>query len=90
MKTTIDIPEPLYKAVKIHAIERGQSLKEIMLRSLERELNTPSAGEASPVSRWAQRRLLPGFARREAAGAFVPRPADRDITDLIADDRNGR
>jgi hypothetical protein len=90
MKTTIDIPEPLYKAAKIRAVERGQSLKQIVLTSLERELNAPPSGEVPPVSRWARRTLLPGFARLEAAGAFSPRPADRDITDLISDDRDGR
>ncbi len=29
MKTTIDIPEPLYKRVKIRAVEHGQTTKEI-------------------------------------------------------------
>jgi hypothetical protein len=90
MKTTIDIPEPLYKAAKIRAVERGQSLKQIVLTSLERELNAPPSGDAAPASRWARRKLLPGFARLEAAGAFTPGPADRDITDLISDDRDGR
>ena len=89
MKTTIDIPEPLYKAAKIRAVERGESLKQIVLRSLDRELNATQVDNAPPVSRWARRQLLPGFARLEAAGAFAPRPADRDITDLISDDRNG-
>ena len=90
MKTTIDIPEPLYKAAKIRAVERGQSLKQIVLRSLERELNAPPAGDPPPVSRWARRRLLPEFTRLEAAGAFAPHPAHRDITDLISDYRDGR
>jgi hypothetical protein len=90
MKTTIDIPEPLYKAAKIRAVVRGQSLKQIVLTSLERELNAPPSGGAPPVSRWTRRQFLPGFERLEAGGAFAPRRADRDITDLISDDRDGR
>ena len=41
-------------------------------------------------NRWAQRKLLPEFAREEAAGAFNVHPGDRDITALISDDRDGR
>ena len=90
MKTTIDIPEPLYKKAKIRAIERGLTLKDIVLTSLERELDAPQPAATPPVSRWAQRKLLPEFARLEAEGAFTARSGDRDITTLISDDRDGR
>ena len=38
MKTTIDIPEPLYRKVKIRAAETGTTLKQIVLTSLTKEL----------------------------------------------------
>ena len=90
MKTTIDLPDSLYKRAKIRAIERGLTLKDIVLTSLERELDAPLADVPPPVSRWAQRNLLPEFARLDATGAFTARPGDRDITALISDDRDGR
>ncbi len=90
MKTTIDIPDSLYKKAKIRAVERGLTLKDIVLTSLERELDAPLSGAAPPVARWAQRKFLPEFARLEAVGAFAARPGDRDITALISDDRDGR
>ena len=43
MKTTIDIPEPLYKQVKIRAVERGQTLKQVVLDALHRELKIPAS-----------------------------------------------
>ncbi len=92
MKTTIDIPESLYKQAKIRAIERGQTLKQIVLNSLERELNaplTPSVAPA-PASYWANRPLSPEFAAAQQDGAYRPQPEHRDITDLISDDRDGR
>ena len=90
MKTTIDIPESLYKKAKIRAVERGQTLKQIVLESLERELE-PRPGQASMYSSpWANRKLLPEFARLQASGAFRPRPGDRDITELISQDREDR
>lgn len=90
MKTTIDIPDSLYKEAKIRAIERGMTLKDIVLTSLERELHAPLAGAAPTVARWAQRKFLPEFSRLEAAGAFTARSNDRDVTALISDDRDGR
>jgi hypothetical protein len=90
VKTTIDIPDSLYKKAKIRAIERGLTLKDIVLTSLERELDAPLTDATPPVSRWGKRKLLPEFARLEAAGAFTARAGDRDITALISDDRDGR
>ena len=91
MKTTVDIPEPLYQMAKIRAIERGQSLKQLVLDSLGRELNASRAGtELAPRTFAEKRRLLPEFARLEREGAITPRPGDRDITELISADRDAR
>ncbi|MEO8351487.1 MAG: hypothetical protein ABI680_07130 [Chthoniobacteraceae bacterium] len=95
MKTTIDIPESLYKKAKIRAIERGATLKQLVLDSLERELGlraleNPVKADEKPISYWANRKLLPAFEEAQKAGAFRPKPGDRDITDLISDDRDGR
>ena len=38
MKTTIDIPEPLYRQVKLQAIHRGVSLRELVIGALEKGL----------------------------------------------------
>ena len=89
MKTTIDIPEPLYKKAKIRAIERGQSLKQLVLDSLGRELTEQDSGMASALKSFNEkRRILPDFARLEREGAFDPRPGGRDVTDLISEDRD--
>jgi hypothetical protein len=90
MKTTIDIPEPLYKKAKIRAIETGQTLKQIVLTSLTKELEPATSSPAARQSFMERRKLLPEFAKFEAEGAFTPNPTDRDITDLISDDRDAR
>ena len=87
MKTTIDIPESLYIKAKIRAIERKQTLRQVVLASLERDLNEPQA--PAPGAYWTGRSLRPEFARLEESGAFIPRSTDRDITDLISEDRDG-
>lgn len=85
MKTTIDIPEPLYKKAKIRAIERGQTLKQIVLTSLQRELEGPSTVGEPKAPYFANRKLLPEFARLEAEGAFKPKPGSRSIDEIIDD-----
>ena len=85
MKTTIDIPKLLYKRGQFLAIERGQTLTQIVLTSLERELDPSAAHPTKPSPTWGNRKLLPAFARLQAAGACTPKPGERDITELISD-----
>lgn len=60
MRTTIDIPEPLFRAAKHRAAEEGVSLREIVLRALRANLG----GTRKRVYRFRWRvekgRLLPG------------------------------
>jgi len=90
MKTTIDIPEPLYRKAKIRAAETGSTLKQIVLTSLGKELGDEESPSARGQSFMERRKLLPGFAEFDAKGAYNPSSADRDITDLISEDRDER
>lgn len=60
MKTTIDISDALYRQAKIRAVETGQTLKQIVLTSLEKELNPAATVAEEPGSYWANRKLVPG------------------------------
>lgn len=87
MKTTIDIPEPLYRKAKIRAVEQGTSLKALVLKALEHELSPPQPAPAE-VPYFARRKLNPEFKKLMESGALRPRPEDRDVTDLISEDRD--
>ena len=90
MKTTIDIPEPLYKKAKIRAVQTGQTLRHLVLASLSRELETLPSDAEEEKSFWERRTLLPEFEAAMKAGAFRPAPGARDVTELISEDRDGR
>jgi hypothetical protein len=90
VKTTIDIPDVLYKKVKIHAIETGRTLKDIVLASLIKELEPASSRPIAGPSFMEKRKISPAFSKLDADGAFTPRSTDRDVTDLISTDRDGR
>jgi hypothetical protein len=46
MRTTIEIPDKLMKEAKIKAVQEGITLKELFIRSLEKELEQHSASES--------------------------------------------
>jgi hypothetical protein len=48
MRTTIDIPDNLLKKAKKKAVDEGTSLKNIFIRSLERELGEQSTDTTAP------------------------------------------
>jgi hypothetical protein len=90
MKTTIDIPEPLYKNAKIRAVETGQTLKHLVLTSLIRELEVSTSASAEGKSFLDRRRLLPEYEAARKAGAYRPARDARDVTELISEDRDAR
>jgi hypothetical protein len=47
MRTTVDIPDPLYRALKKKAAHDGRTIKEILLRGAELQLRP----EAKPARR---------------------------------------
>ena len=84
MKTTIDIPEPLYRKAKIQAVERGTSLKMLVLKALERELESARATEQA-IPYFARRKLNPAFKKLMKSGALR---GGRDSTEIISEDRD--
>jgi hypothetical protein len=88
MKTTMDIPDALFRRAKIAAIERGTSLKSLVLAALEEHLERPTPTAAHPDRpRWAERRLLPGYRSLLETGSLR---GGTDSTRSISEEREGR
>ncbi len=88
MKTTIDIPEALYKKVKIRAVELGQTLRQVVLGSLAKELEEGVDPEMKTgLSFWERRRLVPAYKAAIEAGAFS---GGNDSAMLVSEDRASR
>jgi hypothetical protein len=51
MKTTIDLPDPLFRKAKATAAERGISLKHFITEAVENRLMSPIASD-SPSKPW--------------------------------------
>lgn len=46
MRTTLEIPDDIFKKAKLQAVQEGLTLKEVVTRALEREL-TPGSSSAA-------------------------------------------
>lgn len=87
-KTTIELPERLYRRAKVHAAQGGKTLKSLVVDALEAELARAAGRESSTVqSYWANRAFLPQFDRFRREGAYA---TGTDSTDALSADRDGR
>lgn len=77
MRTTLDLPDELLKQAKIAAVERGSTLRELVVESLRRAL-----AEKAPLAR--KRIKLP--LEKLAADAPVRQMSLEDLKQLEADD----
>ena len=54
MKTTLEMPDELFRRAKATAAQRGQSLKQLVTVALERELAGPARGARTSKPRQAE------------------------------------
>jgi hypothetical protein len=89
MKTTIDIPEPMYKAAKIRAVEQGQTLRQLVLAALERDLRAGLPGE-SAAPYFARRTLRAGYQKLMGSGVLAPGPGLKSVDAILDEVRQDR
>jgi len=78
VRTTIDLPDPLFKEAKAAAALRGVSLREVVEEALRRQLQ-PHAGQRSVAPR-GRLRSRNGFLvlQRKGGNVINPTPAELD------------
>lgn len=52
MKTTLDLPDPLFRKAKATAAERGQSLKDFVAEALRQKLALDAGHDAGAEPEW--------------------------------------
>jgi len=76
MRTTVDIPDSLYRDLKSKAASEGRSVKELILRGVEIELQLKPTRRRRPVSLPLVRSKQPGTVALDNAKIFeiIPFP----------------
>jgi hypothetical protein len=85
MKTTIDIPDDLYKRARISAIEQGIRLRELMIQALSREMLHQGSTPSTPKPYWSAAELLPEYKAMAESGQL---DSALDSTNSISADRD--
>ena len=72
MKTTLELPDPLFRKAKATAAARGQSLKDFVTDALREKLTPTAKGSGTPQPEWMHgfgklRRLRRETARVQSA-----------------------
>ena len=85
MKTTLEIPDPVFRQAKAKAAERGQALKAFVTEALQEKLSERSTRAAADAPPWMRGfgRLRP--LRRETAR--IKRVIDREFEVVEPEDR---
>ncbi len=78
MRTTIDLPDPLFREAKAVAALRDQSLKDVVVSALRRELRD---GRATTTSR--RRKRPAAFPTLACKGDFVIQPTKEQLDDVV-------
>ena len=79
MRTTIDIPDPLFRRVKTKAAMEGTSLKNLIARFIEQGL----AGHGQPGRSSQPARSLPPLIRPATTKSSIPVLSNADIETLF-------
>lgn len=59
MKTTLELPDPLMRAVKIRAAQTDRKLKDVVADLIQRGLEAvPAANDTDPLQAWAGKLVL--------------------------------
>ncbi len=81
MRTTIDLPDPLFKEAKSVAALRGISLREVVEEALRRQLQ-PHASR-KPAAARGRLRSLNGFLVLQGKGKQVINPTPAQLDDWL-------
>ena len=76
MRTTVDIPEPIYRRLKTRAASEGRSVKELILRGVQAELHGEERKRHRRVRLPIVRSKRPGSVRLDNARIYeiIPFP----------------
>lgn len=77
MRTTIDLPDPLFREAKAVAALRDQTLKDVVVSALRRELRDGRSTKAR------RRKAGAAFPKLACKGDFIIQPTKEQLDDVV-------
>ena len=85
MKTTLELPDPLFRRAKAAAAERGQSLKQLVAEALSEKLSSPEGRTPASTPPWMKG--FGGLRRLHKETATIQAEIDRTFRIVEPEDR---
>ena len=82
MKTTLDIPDDIYRQAKVHAAQRSTTLKCLFLQALEKMLREPEAAPQTTRHTKTNLARLPRWMQQSAGMAHGKLITDAHLREL--------
>lgn len=87
-KTTIELPEPLFRRAKVFAAREGTTFRSLIIEALESELARAETDTGTTDRKyWVNRTFLPEYDRFRREGAYS---GGTDSTVSLSEDRDDR
>ncbi|MSQ71189.1 MAG: hypothetical protein EXR27_07860 [Betaproteobacteria bacterium] len=87
MKTTLEMPDELFRRAKTTAAQRGQSLKQLVTVALERELAGPAPGSKTSNRKRTEVEAFLGELRKISKRVSAAWPEGVSAVDAIREQR---
>lgn len=81
MRTTLDLPDPLFREVKTRAVQQGVTLKDLLAQYIQAGMNAPTSA-VPPVSR--DHVPLPYF--RKTDGPVIPARSNAELFAILEEE----
>jgi hypothetical protein len=82
MKTTLEIPDPVFRKAKAKAAERGIPLRQFVTEAVEEKLSRPATGAGKP---WMN--MVGGLSHLRKETARIQRLIDGEFEKIEPEDR---
>ncbi|MEO8615985.1 MAG: hypothetical protein ABI600_12655 [Luteolibacter sp.] len=81
MRTTLDLPDPLFREVKTRAVQQGVTLKDLLARYIQAGMNAPAAIE--PARATPQAYPIPIAIRRKEGAPLTPALTNAELNAIL-------
>ena len=82
MRTTLDLPDPLFREVKIRAVQQGVTLKDLLAQYIQAGMNAPTAA-LEPARNAPLPHPIPIAIRRKAGVPLTPALTNAELNAIL-------
>ncbi len=86
MRTTLDIPDALFKEVKTRAVQQGVTLKELLAGYIEAGLKGPLSNDSPTTPSLAKQHPLPVGIPRQAGTPLHPAMTNAELYAILEEE----